>query len=68
MRTEQMTEILGYEIAENANNINDLAQTGGGHCLNFSRGFSGSVYYRFRACAGKFLPRFFYHHNRKEKR
>ena len=30
MTTEQMTEILGYEIAENANNINDLAKTGGG--------------------------------------
>ena len=30
MTTEQMTEILGYEIAENANNINNLAQTGGG--------------------------------------
>ena len=30
MRAEQMTEIFGYEIAENANNINNLANTGGG--------------------------------------
>ena len=30
MIKEQMTEILGYEIAENANNINNLTQKGGG--------------------------------------
>ncbi len=38
MRAEQMTENLGYEMAENVHNINNLTQGGGGIAQPFLTG------------------------------